>query len=117
MRDSCAPLGVVGQEQKTFARFIEPADRSDPLSTLRQQRVDRRASLLVVGGGHQPARFVEDQISSLGGGGLLSVDFDEVQTEAHRRLRVARRFAVQPYSAFSNQQKSPGAGAVAELRQ
>ena len=56
------PLGIVGQEQQTFARFIQASDGTNPRQPGIEQVVNGGAALLVGCGGDDSSRFVQDEV-------------------------------------------------------
>jgi len=49
---------IIGQQQQPFRCQVQPPDRDDTRHGGRQPLEDRRAALLVAGGGDQPGRLV-----------------------------------------------------------
>src|SRR5580700_2325500 len=56
------PLGIIGEEQQTFARFIEASYWANPGQARIEQGVNGGASLLVGSGSDESPRFVQDEI-------------------------------------------------------
>jgi len=119
--DAGGPLGIVSEQEQTFAGFVEAAYRREPAVFLAQRGgkkiVDGLAAFFVGGGGDDAARFVHHQIKFSGRPDGLAVDFDLVSAEMDGGFGITADGGVQAYSSGANQCHRAGAGAEAEFRE
>src|SRR5215469_15566131 len=112
-----SPFGIVREEQKTLARLVQPADRSDPGERcLGKNRVHGVTSFLIRCSRDQTSRLVHCQVNLLGRFDRDSIDYDPVPLDVHRRLRIAPHRSVEAHPSSTNQCAGLRAGAVSELR-
>jgi len=92
---------VVGQQQQALGVVIEPPDRIDVLTDLRQQIEDRRSTLRVLPRRHIPPRLVEQDVPVMGGDpDPLAIDADVVVPGIGLRAEFQNRLAVDADAAL-----------------
>ena len=116
IRNPCGPCRIVGQQQQTFAGFIQSPNRSDPRSLLVEQVIDSRAALFVRCCRHNAPRFVHCQIDRRRFLELGPIHLNSVDVHSHGRLRVPHNSPVQANSIREHERNRSGPRAMAQLR-
>ncbi len=101
--NSRSPLGIVRQQQQTFARLIESAYRPDPRRAGFEQTVNCLSSFFVRRGRHHASRFIHCEVKWRALVNWQTVDVDTVAIKANRTLRIANDSLVHTNTLFSNQ--------------
>ena len=113
----CRPLGIVGQQQQTFAGFVETPDWREPGQICIQSRIYSLAALLIAGGCHHTARFVQHQIDFVPSGNRPALDFDPIPLPIDWPFWIALNGPIDRDSSCANKREGRRARAMPELRQ
>jgi hypothetical protein len=114
--DRRGPAGVVREEEESFARFVETADRRDPGEMgICKAAVDRVAALLVRRRRDEAARFVQEKVDPWQSEDAPAIDLDPVPLEVQPGRGVTFEPAVERDASIADEFLGGLAGRVTKL--
>lgn len=115
IEQSIGPARVVREQEESFARLVQSADRADERKVCIQAVVDGVSSFRIIARRHEAARLVERDVDLLRLRHGNAVDFDAVTFGHDPDRPLANDLAVDADSARTNQSFPFGTRAIPQL--
>ena len=110
--NSRGPFGIVGEQQQSFTRFVQPPYRPNPRHPISQTGIDRFTTFFIGCRGDHTSRLVQHQVNSFFFLDDTAVHFDTIPIHMHGRFGILLARAVEPDTTRTNQLRSLRTGTI-----